>query len=335
MEIIRLDLDDDGFVEQLWGVWQRSVAASRVQPQRQTLDEFSQELRYSFPGEHSVLAVAVEGGRVLGGLRLGMPLRDNLDKCWAEIQVDPEQRRRGVGGGLVEWTEQAAKEAGRSLVLFDVFVPLGERDTHGARRFGQAHGYSLASVEIVRRLELPVPAGLLDRHDAAATSARDGRYDVSAHVNGVPPEHRQSLCDASNRLGVDAPTGDVDFEPESMKPEDYQHLLDHEAATGSTRLTAVAVERGTGVVAAYSDIVLPAGDAELAFQWGTLVLPEHRGHRLGMAVKVANLRQLARTDPHRRTILTANAEDNPWMVQINLDLGFEIIEEALALKKEV
>ena len=30
-----------------------------------------------------------------------------------------------------------------------------------------------------------------------------------------------------------------------------------------------------------------------------------------------------------------NAEDNPWMVQINIDLGFEVIEEALMLRKNL
>ncbi len=76
-----------------------------------------------------------------------------------------------------------------------------------------------------------------------------------------------------------------------------------------------------------------SGDPHIVFQWGTLVLPEHRGHRLGMAVKAANLEELARLAPERRSVQTMNDEQNPWMVQINKDLGFEIIEEALTMKK--
>lgn len=89
------------------------------------------------------------------------------------------------------------------------------------------------------------------------------------------------------------------------------------------------------MVVAYSDLMLPGGSPELAHEWGTLVIPEHRGHRLGAAVKVANLRELARVDLGRRSIRTSNAEQNPWMVQMNVDLGFEIIEEILELKKNV
>jgi hypothetical protein len=98
-------------------------------------------------------------------------------------------------------------------------------------------------------------------------------------------------------------------------------------------VTAVAVHRETGVVAAYTDLAVPSGDPDVVFQWGTLVLPEHRGHRLGMAVKAANLRELGRLAPERRSVQTMNDEQNPWMVRINQDLGFEIIEEALTMRK--
>lgn len=221
------------------------------------------------------------------------------------------------------------------MVLANVFVPPGQRDAHPARHFAEARGYAVSSVEVVRRLRLPVADEVLARHETHAAESYRERYDVTVHHNGVPEEYVASLCEASNRLGLDAPTGDVDYEPESMGPEEYQHFLDHEASLGRRRLTALAVERDTGVVAAYSDLVLPAGNPELVLQWGTLVVPEHRGHRLGMAVKVANLKELARCDPRRSTVQTANAEDNPWMVQINRDLGFEIAEEILAMRKNV
>ncbi len=63
------------------------------------------------------------------------------------------------------------------------------------------------------------------------------------------------------------------------------------------------------------------------------MLPEHRGHRLRMAVKLANMRELQRIDLQRKRIDTCNAEQYPWMVQINVDLGFEIVEELLSMKK--
>ncbi|MEO5743197.1 MAG: GNAT family N-acetyltransferase, partial [Terracoccus sp.] len=76
-------------------------------------------------------------------------------------------------------------------------------------------------------------------------------------------------------------------------------------------------------------------DSNIFFQWGTLVLPEHRGHRLGMAVKVENLAALSRIDSARTSVQTMNDEQNPWMVQINQRLGFAIIEEALSVRKDL
>jgi hypothetical protein len=45
-------------------------------------------------------------------------------------------------------------------------------------------------------------------------------------------------------------------------------------------------------------------ESERAYQWGTSVRPDHRGHRLGLAVKAANLRLLQETHPQVTTVVT-------------------------------
>lgn len=333
MNIVALDLADDVVLEQVWRIQETSRDVDRVLPVHQTLDEFTKNVRYDYPGERKESAVALLDGRVVGWAEVYLPQRDNLDKSWVEVTVDPEHRQRGAGSLLADWAEGVAREAGRAMVLPQIFVPVDRREDHPRLRFAQNRGYTLSYTEVIRRLDLPVDPATLDRFEAQARAVMGEAYEVSVHHHGVPPELRQSVCDASNRLGADAPTGDIDYEPETMTVEDYQDFLAHEESIGRHRITAVAVHRGSGVVAAYTDLALPAGEPEQVFQWGTLVLPEHRGHRLGMAVKVANLREVARFDPARRLVRTGNAETNPWMVQINVDLGFEIIEYNLALKK--
>lgn len=335
MEILTVDRTDSDALAALHGVEQRSDAVSRVEAGHRTVDEFARDIRYSFPGVHDEVGMAVVDGRPVGLVRIWFPDRDNLDKCWCRVRVDPRHRTAGVGSALVRWMEDVARANDRTVLLAEVFVPVGQREEHPARRFALDRGYTVASVEIVRSLRLPVPEDVLAGLEEESRTAMGDAYEISVHVDGVPDELRQGVCDASNRLVLDAPTGDVDFEAESMTPDDYATRLEFFREIGVTRLTAVAVHRETGVVAAYTDLCVSTGDPHLVDQWGTLVLPEHRGHRLGMAVKVANLRQLAVRHPARRSVQTMNDEQNPWMVRINRDLGFEVLEETLALKKDL
>ena len=73
---------------------------------------------------------------------------------------------------------------------------------------------------------------------------------------------------------------------------------------------------------AYTDIAVTVHESERGYQWGTLVRPDHRGHRLGLAVKVANLRVVQETQRQLTTLVTFNADVNAPMVAVNEVLGF-------------
>jgi GNAT superfamily N-acetyltransferase len=86
---------------------------------------------------------------------------------------------------------------------------------------------------------------------------------------------------------------------------------------------SLAVKDGEAV--AQSDLAVQPGDTHKGLQWATYVHRDHRGHRLGAAVKVANLRALQRQRPDVEQVDTENAETNAHMVSINERLGFEIV----------
>ena len=56
----------------------------------------------------------------------------------------------------------------------------------------------------------------------------------------------------------------------------------------------------------------------------TLVHPEHRGHRLGLAVKLANLEFLAEQAPAVRSSSRATRRSNAPMIAVNDMMGFEV-----------
>jgi len=59
------------------------------------------------------------------------------------------------------------------------------------------------------------------------------------------------------------------------------------------------------------------------FQGLTAVVRAHRGHRLGLLVKLAMLEWLAEAEPQRRWMITGNAETNEHMIAINEALGYQ------------
>jgi RimJ/RimL family protein N-acetyltransferase len=88
-------------------------------------------------------------------------------------------------------------------------------------------------------------------------------------------------------------------------------------------------------VVAYSDLVATVHEYGRAYQWGTLVRPDHRGHRLGLAVKVANVRLLQETQPQLATVVTFNADVNAPMVAVNDRLGFVPVQWLGELQKKL
>ena len=63
------------------------------------------------------------------------------------------------------------------------------------------------------------------------------------------------------------------------------------------------------------------------------MLREHRGHRLGLAVKLANVDALGAIFPSVRLIETANAQENAPMIAVNEMMGFEVAADTTLWEK--
>lgn len=74
---------------------------------------------------------------------------------------------------------------------------------------------------------------------------------------------------------------------------------------------------------AFADCYASADSAGID-QGSTYVHPDHRGNRLGLAVKAACYRIAQREFPGRDYITTRNAEVNQHMIAINDQLGFVV-----------
>jgi GNAT superfamily N-acetyltransferase len=261
---------------------------------------------------------------LVGGVSVWFPLLDNLTKCWGALGVDPDHRRRGIGSALFAAIVTRVEQEGRTTFVTESAYPFDRREDHPYRRFAEANGLTVAIDEIRRILPLPVDPALLQTL-AIEAAPHHSAYRIESFVNDLPDRLLASYVALRNQLGVDAPTGAVDFEPESMTPQLWLERMAEEKELGRTRFSTVALD-GTDQVVAYTDLILAPDPSPDVWQWGTLVHRDHRGHRLGMGVKVRNLQRLDAADSGRTRVLTCNAETNRHMVDVNVRLGFEAIE---------
>jgi GNAT superfamily N-acetyltransferase len=275
-------------------------------------------------------------GRMVATAYVEGNLLDNLDLCELQVNVLPDVRRRGYGSALLARAEEVARERGRSTALAMVDWPYAahpDGDGQPSIEFGKAHGYAMALVDIQRRLDLPVEDATLDRLAADAAEHHVG-YTLRSWKGPVPDELLQGWAEVTSSLMTEAPTGDIAREPETPDPAVVREA-EALAAQQKRELYATAALDAAGTVVAYTNFGVNTEGSPRAYQWGTLVRPEHRGHRLGLAVKVANLRQLQRARPDLGQVITWNAEVNTHMIGVNEQLGFVPVERSGEMQKHL
>ncbi|UMG91438.1 hypothetical protein [Nocardioides sp. TF02-7] len=200
--------------------------------------------------------------------------------------------------------------------------------------FGRVHGYAFGLGDVQREVVLPVDPAVLDEIEAEVAPHTAG-YELRSWAGPVPDELLLGYLEVATTLNTEAPAGDNEYEDEAIDVEAHRITEAVMAKMGRTMFTTVALD-ADGAVAAYTDVMVPGHDPERCYQWGTMVARAHRGHRLGLAVKVANLRNLLATaDVAGRRLVTWNAEVNDHMIAINERMGFVPTARAGELQKKV
>lgn len=262
-------------------------------------------------------------GRLVAVGWVRLPLLDNTDRAELAVHTVPDERRRGHATTMLAHLEAVVRERGRTTMVGESSWPYAAGPSGSGQpgpEFARSAGYDLALGDVKRRLELPVPDDLLDRLATEAAGHHDG-FTLHSWVGPVPDELVEGWARLSGSLITEAPTGELDVEPEYA---DVATVREGEAllvAQGRTKYNTVALD-GAGDVVAYSDLATTVHEPGRAYQWGTLVRQDARGHRLGLAVKVANQQLLQRERADVRELITYNAEVNSRMIGVNERLGF-------------
>ena len=271
------------------------------------------------------LAASQSDGPVLGVGVMELPMLDNRHAAEVTVAVHPGQRRRGVGTALVEEMARLGAAHGRIVLNAIVDVPVAVAKSHPSVPFARRVGFTATLPGNSRYLFVPLDPVKMDELRAVVSSARDaGDYRTRTFVAPWPKEYDDDHCELMRRMSTDEPAGDSAREEEVWDARRLAEDEDLLRARGVWKLAAVAQHVHTGRLVAFSELLLAPDAPAEAWQMATLVHPEHRGHRLGLAVKLANLDALTRAAPLVRRIVTGNASVNAPMIAVNDLMGFEV-----------
>jgi GNAT superfamily N-acetyltransferase len=271
--------------------------------------------------EHFV-AVDDDVDAAYGTARLSM--RDNLENAVISMSVLPSQRRRGVGSALAQEILAFVRSEGRTSVMWTVGSPV--REESPGCKFSRALGARKALSRLRRELDLTlVDEGELDTLVQTRIGVRDSDYQIVTWVDRAPDDLVDGVARLVGRMSTDTPSGDLSWEAELWDSFRWREKEDDAHRSGRRRLAAGAVDRN-GELVAFTDIGLWAHEPSVAEQWNTIVDPAHRGHRLGLSVKVANLRNLRKRAPKTLRLETWNAIENSRIIAINELLGYRVVE---------
>jgi GNAT superfamily N-acetyltransferase len=284
-----------------------------------TLATFQTALANPHPGHEFERYLGCLDDVPVGYLSLGLPQHDNQATVNVELCVRPEHRRHGVGRALFQVAVDRAGALGRRHLI----GPSVQTHPDGAA-FATAMGARRGLEEVRSRLDLRTADQA--RFDALLAEAwtHAGGYSLIQWI-GVPPD--EVIDDAAyldSRLIGDAPVGDLAWEPEQVDADQVRR-------TELNRIERGRAAYHSGVLAgsrmiAWTTIAGQVARPEQAWQLITLVDPEHRGHRLGLVVKLENLRHARANRPGLEVIDTFNAATNEHMLAINRRMGFRAME---------
>lgn len=295
------------------------------------------ELRVLYRDQSSsdiLIAVARDDdGVAIGCLDISLPKMENLHIAYVVVVVDPGHRGRGVGRALVHHAEHTARERGRGKVIGRTDEPIQDSELRSAR-FAKAAGYTVGRTDARRELRLPVAPERLDALEAAC-AATGGRYEIVTWTGACPEELADGRVELGRAISADAPRGTLGYEEENWTMARLRNWESNVADMGRHLLVAGAVERSTGALVGFTEVGVPRSVPEVAYQFDTVVATEHRGHRLGMLLKIATTRFILERSPATGRILTWNAVENDPMIRVNESLGFELVGITTSWQKQL
>ena len=276
---------------------------------------------------------------VVGYAHASLPLTSNPHLAYLGLEVHPAHRGHGAGAALLAEVERIALENGRSVLIAwteqlgdpapddpaALRPPTGSGLVRGDEPgvlLALRRGYALEQAERYSVLQLPVEPALLNALHADALRRAGDAYRLHTWEGDVPAEWVEQFAVLRTRMSTDVPMAGLEIEEDPWDAARVRQEEEKARRSGHAVLTTAVEHVPTGALVGYSGIDYALDRPQPAFQGDTIVLRAHRGNRLGMLVKTAQLLRLPEVRPGAARIHTWNAEENERMLEINVALGF-------------
>ena len=278
-----------------------------------------------------VLWAGRAGDEVVAMATASYPLLDNQHTVHVTLFVRPDHQRRGIGSRLLDTVAEHARAAGRSVLMTSPCSPV---DGPGAgEAFLGAHGFELGIAEVQQVCDLEESEAAWGAL-AAEAARHHADYRLEPWEDRIPESLVEGYCRMGEAFNHEIPLGELEIEPEVWSPERVRSRDDRFMATGRHQFGVLAYA-ADGECVGTTELFVNEVAAWRALQGGTLVIPGHRGHQLGLALKAANLAAVRRRYPECRYVFTAVADVNAPMNSVNDALGFRGVERLLEMQKRI
>ncbi len=329
VEIREIDPGDETLTRRLWEIGKAADEVDRPWSTYWPWESAHAAFTHPSTSMYKKLLAAFEGDVMVGCAEISFPMLDNTHLAGPELFVHPDHQRRGAGSALLQAIESVVRDTGRRLVMGEVATPI-TADSPGIR-FARKHGYSTGLVDEVKVVDLLETEPLWEPLMAEAAAHLDG-YDIRGWLDVLPEDLVDGYCRLLETFNSNAPMGDLDVEAERWdkgrvreKEQRFRNSGRHEVA-----LVAIAPD---GSVAGLTEVMVSEHRPQLGHQGGTLVAQAHRGHRLGITMKVLNHQAVRRAHPDCARLITYNADVNEHMNAVNERFGYRTVERVAEMQK--
>jgi GNAT superfamily N-acetyltransferase len=331
VDIRVIDPHDEVLLRRHWEIGKAAEAVSRPYDFYGSWESTCLSLTQQRDDLERVLLGAFVDEVMWGAALVEHPLHDNLHSAKATYYVHPERQRQHVGRALAVASYDVARRRSRRLMVTEAFAPVD--DISPGLLFAEAMGFSQALVDGMKVVELPATEHLWDAL-AERAAARHPDYRIVTWQDQVPEQYVAGYCTLNEMFVDEAPMGELDVERERWDAERVHHCETRNQKTGRHLVAAGAVSQD-GTLVGVTEIVVSSYAPSHGFQSGTLVAPGHRGHALGLAMKVANHRRLRARFPRCLILMTGNADVNAAMNAVNEALGYREVERCIEMQRPI